>query len=111
MNVIILPEVLQYLEDLVIILYDKGYFGFKESSRSYVIELFNDIKTTLPIRTHKPAPAYFNKYGNNMDYAVFRVRKSKHTQWYVFFTIYKEYGETIYLVRYIANNHTVAQYL
>ena len=31
--------------------------------------------------------------------------------WYVFFTTYMEKGEEIYLVRYIANDHTVAQYL
>ena len=109
MNVMFLPEVREYYGYLEDILYDKGYFGFKESSRSYVKELIYDIKTTLPIRLHKPAPAYFNKYGKNLYYAMFP--KNKNTQWYVFFTTYKEYGEIIYLVCYIANNHTVAQYL
>jgi len=61
MKVIALKAVIQYLNNLVLILYEKGYFGFKESSRDYVIELFN--------------------------------------------------GENIYQVRYIGNNHTIAQYL
>ena len=46
---------------------------------------------------------------NNMYYTIFK--KSKNTQWYVFFRVYKEKGEVIYQVRYISNNHVIAQYL
>ena len=109
MNVVILPETLDYLENLVIILYEKEYFSFIETSNSYVYDLLYKIKTTLPMLPSKPAPKHFEKYGKNMEYAVFK--KSKHTQWYVFFKVYKKDGEDIYQVRYIANNHTVAQYL
>jgi len=109
MNVIILTEVLDYLDDLVIILYKKDYFGFLETSKNYVKELLEDIKINLPTKPHKPAPEYFNKYGKDMEYASFK--KNKRTTWYVFFEIYDNNGELIYLVRYIANNHTVAQYL
>ena len=63
----------------------------------------------LPVKLHRPAPDYFNKYGKNMEYAVFK--KNKHTQWYVFFRVYQKDGEIIYQVRYIGNNHTIAQYL
>ena len=58
---------------------------------------------------YKDAPEYFEKYGKNMKYAGFT--KNKRTTWYVFFTKYWENDEEIYLVRYIANNHTVAQHL
>ena len=109
MNVIILPEVLEYLEELVTILYEKKFFGFLETSSGYVSELIDDINTTLPICLHKPAPKYFDKYGENMEYAVFR--KNKNTLWYVFFTTYKNNGDVIYLIRYIGNNHVIAQYL
>jgi len=109
MNVVILPEVLDYLENLVVILYEKEYFGFMETSSIYVQTLLDKIETTLPILPSKPAPKHFEKYGKNMEYAVFR--KSKHTHWYVFFRVYKKNGEDIYQVRYIANNHTIAQYL
>ena len=108
-NVIILFEVLLYLEDLVIILYEKEYFGFRESAKNYVKDLLEDIKANLPIKLHKPAPTYFNRYGTEMDYATFR--KNKNTTWYVFFETYEKNEEIFYLVRYIANNHTVAQYL
>jgi hypothetical protein len=109
MNVFFLPEVIEYFKNLGQILFQKEYFGFKESAHNYVDELVNDIKNNLPIFTHKPAPKYFDKYGKNMEYAVFR--KSRHTQWYVFFRVYRVDNEKIFQVRYIANNHTVAQYL
>ena len=109
MNVIVIPEVLEYIESLIPLLYEKGYFIFEETAQKYVDELYDDIQVTLPTRVHKPAPKYFDKYGKNMEYAGFK--KNKHTIWYVFFTTYWENGEEFYLVRYIANNHTIAQYL
>jgi hypothetical protein len=111
MKVLAIPEVRLYLQNLAVILYEKEFFGFEDSARRYVIELFEDIKKTLPRRQHKPAPKYFDKYGKDMEYAVFK--KSNHTSWYIFFTIYEDEatGEDIFLIRYIGNNHTVAQYL
>ena len=109
MNVIFTSKVLEYFEDLVIILYEKEYFGFLETSKMYVVDLVDDIENHLPTCQHKYAPPYFDKYGKNLEYAVFK--KSKRTQWYVFFRVYWVNGEEIFQVRYIANNHTVAQYL
>ena len=109
MQVILLPEVIDYFSNLAIILYEKGYFSFEETALNYVLELYDDIIATLPIRLHKPAPNYFDRYGENMKYAVFN--KNKHTTWYVFFKIYNKNGEKIFLVRYVANNHTVAHHI
>ena len=109
MKIIAIPEVQQYLESLKKVLFEKEYFGFEEDSVKYVNDLFDDILTTLPLRSCKPAPTYFNKYGKDMKYAIFT--KNKRTTWYIFFTKYKNNNEIIYLVRYISNNHTVAQYI
>ena len=109
MKIIALPEVRQYLKELSYILYEKGYFVFEDTSEKYVEELFHDIKTTLHIRLHKSVPKYFDKYGKGMEYAIFR--KNKQTSWYIFFRVYRYNGEDIYLIRYIANNHTISQYL
>jgi hypothetical protein len=109
MNVIFIPQVLEDFENLVIILYRNGYFGFAETSRKYVSELVDDILTTLPERRHKPVPPYFDRYGKKMKYVSFR--KNKHTTWYVFFKMYRENGKIFYMVRYITNNHVAAQYL
>jgi hypothetical protein len=109
MKVLALPEVRQYLDELSYILYEKDYFSYLETAENYVEELFEDIKNTLPNRQKRYAPLYFERYGKNMYYSVFR--KSKYTQWYVFFNIYNNRGELIYLVRYISNNHVIAHLL
>jgi len=109
MKVLILPEVRQYFYELSYILYEKDYFGFIDSSEKYIEDLVTDIKTNLPTMQHKPAPKYFDRYGKGMYYAVFK--KNKNTQWYVFFRIYRENRELIYQIRYIGNNHVIAQYL
>ncbi len=110
MSVLFSPEVRAYFDNLESILYEKGYFSFEDSSHKYADELFCAIRNNLSRRIHKPAPSYFNKYSKNMYYATFR--KNKQTVWYAFFSKYRgDNGETIYLVRYIANNHFVAQHL
>jgi hypothetical protein len=109
MKIIAIPKVQQYLESLKKVLFEEEYFGFEESAIKYVNTLFDDIIATLPIRQHKPAPQYFEKFGKNMEYAVFK--KNKRTSWYVFFRVYLHNGEEIYQIRYIANNHIIARYL
>ena len=104
------PEVIADLEKLIDILYEKEYFCFEETSVNYVVDLFEDIMKNLPIRMKKPAPKYFtNLYGKGLYYAVFP--KNKRTQWYAFFRMYRKNNELYYQVRYISNNHIVAQYL
>jgi len=109
MKVITTPEVKAYFNDLITILYEKEYFGFEESATKYVDGLLDDIITTLPKRPHKPAPAHFDQYGKDMDYAVFST--NKRTSWYVFFISYEVENEMFYLIQYVGNNHTIAQYL
>jgi len=103
--------VLEYLDEVVYILFVKQYFSYLETSICYVDDLIDDIKKNLPTKLHKPASQYFDKYGKSMEYAVFK--KSKRTSWYIFFNTYEDEqtGEDIFLVRYIGNNHTIAQYL
>jgi hypothetical protein len=106
MKVLFLPEVEEYLFELADLLYKKDYFGFKETASRYVTELVGDIVNRLPVKQRKRAAPYFERYGEDMFYTVFR--KNKYTQWYVFFTIHAGEEETVYLVRYISNNHMIA---
>ncbi|MBR4757364.1 MAG: hypothetical protein IK084_01010 [Bacteroidaceae bacterium] len=110
-RVVALPEVRKYFAELMQILYDKGYFSFEDYAIEYVTDLFADIEQNLPTKSKKPAPAYFERYGKNMFYASFR--KSRHTQWYVFFTIHTDAFLDVktFLIRYVSNNHVAAQYL
>lgn len=109
MKVLFLPDVRLYFRELESILFQQEYFSYEETAIRYVRELITDIQNSLPDRQRRPAPAYFDRFGKNMFYAVFR--KSKQTQWYAFFTMYENNGEIIYLVRYISNNHVIAQLL
>jgi len=109
MKIIVLSKVQKYLESLRRILFEKEYFSFEDTAQRYVDELFDDIIENLPTRPKKPAPEYFDKYGKGMYYAVFM--KNKHTSWYVFYKIEWKDDEEIYKIRYIGNNHTVAQHL
>ncbi|MDL2255302.1 hypothetical protein LJC38_01790 [Parabacteroides sp. OttesenSCG-928-K15] len=109
MKVVFLPEVEEYLFELTEILYQKEYFGFKESAVRYIKELVLDIRDNLPISSKHIAPLYFARYGAGLYYSSFR--KNKNTLWYVFFNVYKTEDDTVYLVRYISNNYEVAQYL
>ncbi len=109
MKVLTTPEVRQYFKELSYVLYEKDYFSYLDYAERYVEDLFVDIQTNLPRLPHKPAPPHFDKYGKGLFYAAFR--KNKQTTWYAFFTKYQDNGNTIYLVRYIANNHSIAQYL
>lgn len=109
MKVLFLPEIRLYFQELQDVLFEQEYFGFEESAVQYVRDLILDIEATLPERVSKTAPPYFSRYGKGLRYASFR--KNRNTQWYVFFTKYREDGEVVYLVRYISNNHMIAQYL
>jgi hypothetical protein len=108
-NVLFSPDVRKYFVNLVKILHEKEYFGSLESAKKYVQDLYDDIETNLPLRSKKVAPPHFDCYGNGMYYVTFT--KNKHTQYYVFFRKYLVNEIEIYQVRYIGNNHTVAQHL
>jgi len=109
MKVVVLPEVVDYLLELSEILYEREYFGFEETAIKYTDELFCAIKYELHKKIPKPAPDYFKKFGNKMYYAMFK--RNKNTSWYAFFNIFQHDGEIIYFVRFISNNHMIAQYL
>jgi hypothetical protein len=109
MTVIVIPEVRLYLQELAHLLYINHYFGYKESAHKYVDDLLVDIEFELPYIQHKEAPPYFDRYGQGMFYATFR--KNRQTHWHIFFDKYSIDGDIVYVVRFIGNNHTIAQYL
>lgn len=109
MTVLFLPEVSQQFIDLVDILYDKGYMSFLDQALEYSEGLFHEIQTTLPYKFHRKAPKWFSRFGKDMDYAAFS--KNNHTTWYVFFNVYEVGGDSVYLVRYMSNNHVIAHHL
>jgi hypothetical protein len=107
MRVLFSPEVRLYFRELSELLIEKEYVGFEDTAIQYVRELIFNIQDTLENRLKHPAPPYFDRYGKDLHYAVFK--RNNNTQWYVFFETYEE--EKTYVITFIGNNHTIAQYI
>ena len=92
--------------ELIDVLYQKGYFGFLDEAKEYVLEIEQYLKTELPklhrLRLSKKAMPYFSKYGDNLFFVSYRRVKTR-TTWYAFYEIF----DTRYFkVVHITNNHT-----
>jgi len=96
MKVIILPEALEYLDEMAFVLFEKQYFSYLETSKRYVDDLIDDIEKKLPTRLHRPAPQYYDKYGKDLYYAVFK--KNRRTSYYAFvrYFLLNKSGQKIY---------------
>jgi hypothetical protein len=93
-----------YLEELMLLLFEEGYFGLPDSAKSYVECLISFVEKHIGRLPGKSAPDYFQRFGQNMKYITYKA--NKRTSWYVF---YQE-RNNIYLIRHITNNHVAAQY-
>jgi hypothetical protein len=97
-------DVLTYLDELIDILIDAGYFSFYDTAVQYIEDLVNYIEANIAILPYKLASAHFSKYGDNLLYITYK--RNRQTTWYVFF----QKIDSFYLIRYITNNHVVAGY-
>jgi hypothetical protein len=94
-EVIIKPEVVDYLTELINVLYKEEYFGFFESSLEYVDKIIDFI---FEIPQAKPKLTKKNRFGNY--YCTYK--PNKNTSWYIVFDV----EDNIYLVKLITNNHS-----
>jgi hypothetical protein len=76
-------ESVEYLDNLVAILLEKDYFGFREDAKRYVTELTEYIERYISILPTYQAPTYFNKYYSGMQYVSYS--PNRRTTWYFFF--------------------------
>ena len=63
MKIIYHKQVIEYLNELVDILYKQKYFGYKESAYNYVDWILDRITILISTMPAKKAPKFFNKYG------------------------------------------------
>lgn len=92
-----------HLNELINILYEKKYFGFKETAYDYVEWIIDSIENDIDKTPYKVAPKYFKKYGIDLYYSIFK--RNANTQWYVFFN----YENGVCYIRYIGNNHNCSK--
>lgn len=94
-QVIIQPVVIDYLIDLINVLYDKEYFGFFESSVEYADKITDFI---LDIPNQK------SKFTKNKRFGKYycRYKHNSKTSWFPVFDI----EDDVYLIKFITNNHS-----
>ncbi len=93
----ILPEVIDYLNKLTQVLFDKEYFGFEETAQQYVQNIYDFMEYEIVNFPHKATPKPLKKFGSN--YAFYKA--NNRTTWYIFF----EKNANRYLITYLTNNH------
>lgn len=91
------PEVEQYLNNLIDILFNKEYFGFIENAIEYVVNIINDIEINIHNKKHQTTPQELIKFGKY--YIAYKANNK--TSWYIFF----DKKDNRYLIKYITNNH------
>jgi hypothetical protein len=94
------------LEELLDALCANRYFGSFYPANEYVERLKYYAKQNIGRYPDREAPPYFRRhYGENLRYIVYKVHKT--TSWYIF---YQEESNR-FLIRHVASNHAVAQFL
>lgn len=95
-EIILQQNVTNYLEELILILYENEYFGFESDAQIYVQKIYDFIEHNLPIFPHKITPENLTDLGSK--YIFYKANPS--TTWYIFF----ESSDNRFLVSYITNN-------
>jgi hypothetical protein len=98
-EVIFTPSVIRYLDDLVVILYKKQYFGFIESAEEYVDDIYDVIPERIKKSPHKKTPIALQYLGSNYIF----YKTNARTTWYAFF----EQRNQNYLITGIVNNYSI----
>jgi hypothetical protein len=98
------PEVENYINDLVFILYKEEYFGFLQSSLDYKDKIIDFIEENISTIPSKNTPIPLISLGSK--YITYKA--NQRTSWYIFF----ENEDDVYLITYITNSHSkIFQYL
>lgn len=105
MKVVFASEVEEDLYELIEVLIEKEYLATYPFAISYVENLISDIQQNINSKLKKKVPAFFERYGNDMQYITYQ--RNANTTWYIFFSIV----EYTYFIKYITNNHVSSQYI
>ena len=64
-KVVFTPDVIDYLDLLVRILYKKEYFGFIETAAEYVLKIYDAVRENIKWNVQKPTPQKLQYLGSN----------------------------------------------
>ena len=64
-KVIFTPYVIDFLDDLVRVLYKKEYFGFIETAEEYVLKIYDAVPENIKLSPHKSTLKNLQHLGSN----------------------------------------------
>ncbi len=96
--IIFQQNVLEYLDDLVHILFVEEYFGFVESSEVFVDKIIDFIKNDIQNFPARKTPDKLKNFGSNYIF----YKSNQRTTWYIFF----EQMKNNYLITNIINSNS-----
>lgn len=85
------------INDIIDVLYEKGYLGFKESALEYGDKIYDFIIKNIDKRISRFSPKNFRKFGE----FYIKFKANENTSWYIFF----DRKDHRFLVNHILNNH------
>lgn len=99
-----LPEVEEYLNELIYLLFQKEYFGFIESAFKYIDNLTDFVEKNINNFPAKNTPSNLIELGSKYIF----YKANQNTTWYIFF----ERSQNRYLITFITNNYSeIIQFL
>jgi hypothetical protein len=75
-TILFTDEVLDYLDNLIYILYQDKYFSFLENSHNYVLGIYDFIDENIPSAYIKTAPKSLLKYGDFLYFLQFQSKNN-----------------------------------
>lgn len=92
----ILPEVIDYLNNLTQVLFEQEYFGFEETAQQYVQNIYDFMEYEMINFPCKVTTILLKKIGSNYPF----YEANNRTTWYIFLK-----KANRYLIIHLANNH------
>jgi len=92
------PEVEDYFNELVFILFKEDYFSYLENAIIYKDKILNFIENNISTFPSRKTPKKLQSFGTNYIF----YKSNQRTTWYVFF----EKSENNYLITNIINSHS-----
>ena len=92
------PSVVEYLNELITLLFYDEYFSFEQNAQLYVEKIYDFIEYSLLSFPHKITPNALKKFGSLYIF----YKANNRTTWYIYF--FEKHGNR-YLITYITNNH------
>ncbi|MDR6966728.1 hypothetical protein J2X31_000726 [Flavobacterium arsenatis] len=96
--IVYLPEVEDYINDLVLNLFNENYFNYIENAIAYKDQLINFIESSISTFPPQKSPKALIHFGGQYIF----YKSNQRTTWYVFF----ESRNNKYLITFITNNHS-----